>query len=74
MKRKGGENMRIEFYLKNVYGKTNAYVKDPEIAGIIRTLTGTITISVNDVKALQALGHEVIQVMNPDDAETFLQP
>lgn len=54
--------MRIEFYAKNVYGKTNLYIKDPKIAKLVKTLTGRITVDAYDLAALIELGHEVVEV------------
>lgn len=61
-KTKGGEKMRIEFYAKNVYGKTNLYIKNEEAASIVRTLTGKITVDAYELAALIKLGCEVVEV------------
>ncbi len=55
--------MIIEYYKKNVYGVEYMYVKDKDKAEIIRTLTGQKTLSASAVKALEQLGHELVQVL-----------
>lgn len=61
---KGGDTqtMKIEFYAKDVYGKTNLYIKDSKVASLIRTLTGKKTVDSYDLAVLIELGHEVIEV------------
>lgn len=55
--------MQIEYIKKNVYGLENIYVKDQKIAEYIRILTHKKTISPSDMKALEFLGCEFIQVI-----------
>lgn len=54
--------MTIEFYAKEVYGKTNLYIKDLEKASLIRTLTGKRTVDAYALAALIKLGHNVVEV------------
>ena len=55
--------MKIEYYRKNVYGRELAYIKDPEIEGVVGRLTGRYTITSQDIESLQKLGHELVEVL-----------
>lgn len=55
--------MKIQYYIKNVYGNTNRYIKDPVLADAIRVLTGQKTVSEAQMKALETLGHSFEQVL-----------
>ena len=59
--------MKIEIYRKQIYGKTLFYIKDPEIADLVSTLTCAKTVRPEDLKALIRLGHEVIEVLSTDE-------
>lgn len=58
--------MTIEFYTKQVYGATKLYIADEDQAQIIKQLTGRITITTEDIEALQKLGVRFKQVMQSD--------
>ena len=55
--------MKIEYYKKNVYGNEHIYIKDKEISAIVHQLTAKKTINEADITALEALGHEFVQVL-----------
>jgi len=59
--------MRIEYYIKNVYGNDHMYIVDPEQAHAVGTLTKKKTIDHNDIKALERLGHTLERVHAPID-------
>lgn len=52
--------MKIEYYKKNVYGVENIYIHPSNASAAVRLLTGKKTVSDEDLKALTALGHEII--------------
>lgn len=54
--------MKIEIKHRDVWGNTLIYVCNPAIAHSISTLTGKKTIDHKDIKALQELGHEVVDL------------
>lgn len=58
------KNKVIKFYQDRVYGVIKNYVKEPELAQAITTLTGRKTLTDQDMKALEALGFTFEQVLN----------
>ena len=48
--------MNIEVQIKNVYGNELKYVTDVEQAKLISILTGRLTVTDSDIKALKGLG------------------
>lgn len=54
----------IKFYKDRVYGVIKNYVKDPELATAITTLTGRKTLTDQDMKALETLGFKFEEVLN----------
>lgn len=52
--------MKIEYYKKNVYGVENIYIHPSNISVAVRALTHKKTVNDEDLKALAALGHEII--------------
>ena len=57
--------MKIEYYIKNVYGKELIYVKDEELKTIISNLIGKQTINDFDIKNFEKLGIEFVEVLPP---------
>lgn len=57
--------MKIQFYIREVYGNRLMYILDKDIAFRIQVLTGQKTISTNHVSALETLGFEFEQVLPP---------
>jgi hypothetical protein len=55
----------IEFYKKEVYGKTLYYILDDKIAGNIRCLTRKTTVDESDLLALRDLGFQIIERISP---------
>jgi len=55
--------MTIEYYKKDVYGKTLLYIKDPGTAKNIYLLTGKKTIDEIDMDVLSILGCKFVQVL-----------
>ena len=53
----------IKFYKDRVYGVVKMYVKDPELAKAITTLTGRKTLNESDMVALRKLGFEFEEVL-----------
>jgi len=58
------KNKVIKFYQDRVYGVIKNYVKEPELAQAITTLTGRKTLTDQDMKALESLGFTFEQVLN----------
>lgn len=56
--------MRIIITHKNVYGNDTMYIQDQAIRNTVSLLTGCTTIRPRDIKALQSLGHEIIDMNN----------
>lgn len=54
--------MEITYYTKNVYGTEKKYIKDEQLANMVRILTSKVTIDDSDMRALSALGHTFIRV------------
>lgn len=52
----------IEYFVKQVYGISKFYIKDPQESKMIQTLTGTKTLSINQQYVLEWLGIEMKQV------------
>ena len=57
--------MKIEYYVKNVYGNDLMYVADPKLAENLTTLTGKKTLDWSAMQALVALGFLFEQVLSP---------
>lgn len=64
MKKK--KEVEIVVYQQSVYGRTLMYVQDADIARNIVTLTGKLTVDMNDIAALRALGHTVSIIALPE--------
>ena len=58
--------MKIEYYRREVYGNEMWYVVNSEIEGWVSMLTNRATLSNGDMKALQALGFELVEVLQPE--------
>lgn len=52
---------QVKVYVKSVYGKVHIYPAN-QTAEAFATLIGTKTLSEGDLKIIQALGFEVVQV------------
>ena len=57
--------MTIEFYVKNVYGRDQKYVKDQAQAKAINEITRQETLQQNVENGLRALGFEFKEVLPP---------
>lgn len=55
--------MIIQYYIKNVFGNDNIYIKDKAINKNISTLTKKKTLDRNDIIALEKLGFILEQVI-----------
>ena len=56
--------MKIQFEVKRVWGKDLLYIVDEDQRRMINRLTGKVTVTVEDLQTLKALGCEVVQVIN----------
>lgn len=57
--------MKIQVYIRFVYGKQMTYVADPSQARLISALTGAKTLEHRHLIALEGLGHIIEQVSDP---------
>ena len=58
-------NLTIEYFAREVYGKTFYYIKSPEIARHVKSLTDANTLQPRHVEALKALGCAFKLVLDP---------
>ena len=58
--------MKIQYYIKHVYGQELMYIFDPTIMNILKNLTGKKTVGRSDLSCLKSLGHTVEQVLCPN--------
>jgi hypothetical protein len=57
--------MKINYYIKNVYGLERIYISDPDVAIAIQKLTNQKTIDSRHIEALENLGFTFEQVLPP---------
>jgi hypothetical protein len=57
--------MKIQYYIKHVYGQELTYIFDLTTATIINNLTHKKTVDKNDLDCLKNLGHTLEQVLCP---------
>lgn len=57
--------MTVQYYRKNVYGKTLIYAIDKDIGKLLTLLTGEISISATTIFALEKFGVEFEEVLPP---------
>lgn len=57
--------MEIEYYTKDVYGSELIYIKNDELANVVRALTGKKTVSAWDIKMFGKLGITFVEVLRP---------
>lgn len=57
--------MKIEYYVKSVYGTDTLYVMDADIARHLSILTGMKTLTTRHMEALKALGFSFEEVIAP---------
>ncbi len=58
-------NTVINYYVKNVYGKSLIYIADKETARIFKVLTGQETLSLRHWHAFEQLGFSFNEVLAP---------
>lgn len=56
---------KIQFYIKNVYGKDTMYIADKDISAIIANLTGRKVLTPEHKQQLEKLGFTFELVMQP---------
>lgn len=57
--------MKVDFYVRSVYGSDRMYVKDETQAKAIFALTKQKTLSPENLRALRFLGVEMNQILPP---------
>jgi len=57
--------MKIQYYIKTVYGRDLKYIIDPKIGQALATLTGTGSLMPYQEEALKTLGFTFEEVLNP---------
>ena len=58
--------MNIKVYQRSNWGTTHTYILDEEINDAVMTLTKKKTIDRHDIWALEALGHTIELVLDPE--------
>ena len=58
--------MNIKVYQRSNWGNTHTYIVDDKINDAVMTLTKKKTIDRYDIRALEALGHTIELVLNPE--------
>lgn len=61
--------MLIKYYVKSVYGRDVVYVAEALVAEHIKTLTGRKTLSMDDMRVLVQMGHELEESLPPRKLE-----
>lgn len=57
--------MKLNYYVKNVYGNLHLYLESSTEQQAITSLTGTKTLLQTQMQALESLGFEFVQVLTP---------
>jgi phage gp46-like protein len=57
--------MKIQYYVRNVFGNDRRYIVNPDIASRVFALTREKTLSTVQMDALEQLGFEFEQVLDP---------
>lgn len=63
--------MKIPYFIRNVYGKPQAYVASAELRHSIRMLTRRECLDAMDLTALAELGHEPHLVHDPESLKVI---